>query len=187
MDVRAARAIISDVTQLIDGRFYGATQSSAPVGVGQIYANVRCPIYDDIDNVFDTVESLVYVLTHECDIDQTNNRPFNKHLIVCPIIPLENTVAALAAETSDEQIRSFLCELVNGNISRLVYISPFNPKLNSGGVLFLNQLSHTHINALSLPQVEHAATVSDFALQKIDRALENHLRRPKARPLPYQY
>jgi hypothetical protein len=187
MELANIRAIVDGATAHSSGRFYGAIQSNAPIGVGQLYSSVRCPAFNIEDMVFDTVETLVYVLTHECDIDQSNDRSFNKHLVICPLIPLEHAVDELSQELSDEHLKSFFSELARDRISRLVYFPPIQQVLSNGGLLYLNQLSHTHLDSMSLPNVSPAGCVSSYGLQKVDYILSNHLLRPKASPLPFQF
>ena len=57
--------------------FYGAADGLS-LGVGLVYQGVKYPLFDDHTRLFDTVEGLAYVLTHECDVDQSNARHFNE-------------------------------------------------------------------------------------------------------------
>ena len=61
------------------GAFYGNCDGLA-LGVGLLYDSVRYPLFDADSRLFDTVAGLVYVLTHECDVDLNNPRIFNEYV-----------------------------------------------------------------------------------------------------------
>jgi hypothetical protein len=76
----------------VSGAFYGH--------VGLRSLGIRHAIFDEQDKLFDTVSGLVYILTHECDVDTHNQRAFNNYILICPIINLEALVAEVAAMKS---------------------------------------------------------------------------------------
>src|SRR4051812_35005447 len=82
------------------GAFYGSP-TGLSVGTGIIYQDVTFPLFNLQDRAFDTASGTACVLTHECDIDSSNNRHFNDQVIICPIIPVESIVIDLSGECSD--------------------------------------------------------------------------------------
>lgn len=182
MDVEEASRIILTATSHDYGNFYGGAQGELSLGVGQIYSNTRFSAYNSDDHLYDTREGLVYVLTHECDIDQDNSRPFNEHAIVCPIIPLENCVSMLEP-IGDAKLRGFLGELGKDNISRVTYFPSTDDHLPHGGVIDLNQLSHVHISAFELEEAARVTALTASGLRILDYKITNHLLRPKAEKL----
>lgn len=89
------------------GRFY-SSGTNVGLGKGKIYKSVCCPVYDSTQGYFLTVESVVYVLTHECDIDSSNERVFNQELLICPVLRLEDLVAEYQELLTGERLPAFL-------------------------------------------------------------------------------
>src|SRR4051794_15467952 len=77
------------------GAFYGSP-TGLSVGIGLIYRNVTFPLFNLQDRAFDTAAGVACVLTHECDIDPTNNRHFNDQVLICPIITMDNLLLDLS-------------------------------------------------------------------------------------------
>lgn len=124
---------------------------------------VRYPLFNADDQLFDTVEGLVLVLTHECDIDQDNNRPFNDYLVFCPIIPLADFLAEYTAHFSDEiKLKSFLSNVAARNVSRLMYVPPGLKGLEYGGLMYLNQISNSHISGFAQESSKRLGSVSSL-------------------------
>jgi len=182
MDVNEASRIILSASTRDYGNFYGGILKDQALGVGQIYNNIRFPVFNQDDSIYDTVEGLVYVLTHECDIDQKNIRPFNEYAMICPIIDLEICVKNLDT-LGEDKLKNFLTELGKDNISRVTYFPAIADCLPNGGIIDLNQLSHTHISAFQLGDAEKVDTLTANGLRILDFKITNHLLRPKAERL----
>lgn len=168
------------------GKFFSPA-GNLSIGAGTIYSNVRYPRFDSAKNLFATVAGLVYVLTHECDVDQANERPFNSELLVCPIIPFEIFVEEYEKVLPEEKLRGFIGNLASRNVSRLIYIPTIPNSLPYGGLLYLNQISTTSLPVFSLPGVQQISAVTAYGLRVVDQSLNNHLFRPKAERLAFQY
>lgn len=167
------------------GKYYGKEIATFPLGVGQIYTGIRYPIINAEELVYDTVEGMVYVLTHECDVDQDNNRPFNDVALICPIIPLDVYLTHLQEQVTDDLlINDSLCQLGKDNIHRLLYFPPIYPELEYGGVINLNQITHTHISSFESANCKYITSLSADGLRVTDYKIKNHLLRPKDAPSP---
>lgn len=164
--------------------FFGG--SSLSLGVGNIFDGIRYPLYDEERNIFFTVEGLVYVLTHECDIDQANDRLFNTDLLICPIIPFPDFVSEYQKVLDVDQLRNFITQLAARNVSRVVYLPTIPNHLPYGGLMYLNRITSTNLSAFKLPGVDHICAVTAHGLHLIDQALNNHLLRPKSERLAFQ-
>jgi hypothetical protein len=185
MEARAAFDIATANLSPGAGRFYGAINDAA-VGAGMILNNVEYPAYIADKGRFGVLRGLVLVLTHECDLEPDNARVMNDSAIICPVIPLEAFVDALAPILDDRAAGQFLSHVTARNVNRLVYIPIIPGVLPFGGYLYLNLLSHTHLSKLTGQDVAPVCMTSPDGLREIDLALERHLRRPKADRLPFQ-
>lgn len=183
MDSDQAHKHLSEYLRLDAGRFY-AEGSSLSLGVGQIYSDVIFPLFNNLEKIFVTGVGLAFILTHECDIDQANRRPFNTHLLVCPIIDFRDFVAEFQNEHPDHEFISFLACLGRREVSRLIYIPHFTSHLPYGGLLYLNQITHTHVDIFNNNSAQRVCTVTNYGLREVDHALINHLLRPKVESLP---
>lgn len=180
MDVTEASQIIGSATGHDYGNFYGGVLGEQTLGVGQIFNNIRYPIFNSEDQVFDTVEGLVYILSHECDISADNVRPYNDYALVCPIINLEACIEHLRESLSYEELSSFLARLGRDEISRVSYFPPIAGSFINGGIIYLNQVTHTHISTFEIEGVEGVTSLTANGLRIIDYKIANHLLRPKA-------
>ena len=173
-----AHKILSAGSPLSPGKFYGSTEHLA-LGTGLIYAAVRCPVYNPEDRLFSTVELPVYVLTHECDVDQDNDRSFNEYLTVCPLIPLSEFLIVYEEwMQGDGNLGNFLSAIANRSVNRLMYLPPGPGQLQYGAFLYLNNIVSTHI--CEFESVKPFASVSAYGLEAIDKTFFNHFLRPKA-------
>jgi len=157
------------------GEFYGSAPSDG-VGAGMLFENVRFPAFERERRRFVTAKGLVYVVTHECDVDQSNDRPFIDSVLVCPIIDMADLLA-VQADLGD--ISSFLTNVINRNVPRLAYL----PTINAcpyGGFLYLNKITFTDVQEFGQPEVVCVGAVSGKGLREIDTALQNLLLREKA-------
>lgn len=145
------------------------------LGVGLFYPDIPHPYFDTTTNLFLTASGLVYVLTHECDVDATNDRPLNTHVVVCPIIEFGHFIQDYQLTRSEADLVSFLANLGRHDVARAFYLPPMHPELPYGGVLYFNLLTSTHVSVFGAPA--HALT--GYGLQRVDLMLEQALRRPK--------
>jgi len=158
------------------GSFYGEDPSLA-VGVGQVFSGVRFPVYDEDKAVFKTVRGLVYVFTHECDISQENERPFNDDVAIVPLVPFENFVEHFLPSVVAPKQAGFLHNLANYRVSRMMYFPP-HPSFGFGGVIFLNQIASTKLHAFNFEGVTRVAVLSAIGRRRVDYVFENHFLRP---------
>lgn len=185
MDARAAFNIANANLSPGGYRFYGAVRDAA-IGAGVILNNVEYPAYIADQGRFGVLRGLVLVLTHECDLDQANDRVMNDAAIICPVIPLESFVTSLNKVLSDAETRSFISNVTSRYVSRIIYLPLIPDVLPFGGYLYLNLLSHTHVSRLTAADVEVICMASGDGLREIDLALETHLRRPKTDRTPFE-
>jgi hypothetical protein len=74
IDIAALAKVAVDKFPYQIGAFYG-TSAGLAVGVSLVVDGITFPLFDEEEELFDTAKGLVYVLTHECDLD--NERAFN--------------------------------------------------------------------------------------------------------------
>jgi hypothetical protein len=168
------------------GAFYGDVRAPE-VGAGLIYKNIRFPLFDLDSGFFDTAEGTAYVLTHECDVDRTNERKFNDHVVICPLIPLEDFVGTYEAELGEEKLKILLTSLARNEVVRVFFLppAPQGAALSYGALLYLNQLCSTHISAFDKDRgASVLCALSSHALDRLDWKLQNLFFRPKFDPLP---
>ncbi|MCK8516976.1 hypothetical protein M0534_11660 [Methylonatrum kenyense] len=187
MDIDRAYKHLVDRLSIDRGRFYGGKGDTLPIGAGLVYDRIRFPVFQEEERLFATAEGLVYLLTHECDVSQENQRLFNNSLLVCPIISLEHFVEEYSEEYTDDALLSFLDALARRKVYRIIYIPTICPQLPYGGLLNLNEIGHTSILEFQQEEVERLCSVSSYGADVIDKAMENHLLRPKSVPLPLNY
>jgi hypothetical protein len=165
------------------GKFYG-TKAKLALGVGLFYEGVLSPLYDEKEKLFVTVRRPVYVLTHECDVDHANARPFNDYVSFCPVIPLPVFLKRYQAKWSDEEkLKSFLANVANRSVGRLVYVPPTEGLLTFGGLVYLNNIDSTHVSAFE--GLEPCAALSAYGLRELDMSLRHSLLREKAEPVSF--
>jgi hypothetical protein len=170
------------------GAFYGAAGGRA-LGSGLIYGGIIFPLHNNETGTFDSAEGAVYVLTHECDVDQTNVRHFNHLVVVCPIIPLESLVAEYEAAFGEEQLKGLLVHAARNEVFRLLFLPP-PPRLLGvqdfpyGAMMYMNHICSTHVSGFAYGQARPICAVSERGLERIDWKFQNLLFRPKADTLP---
>lgn len=165
-------------------KFFGAA-GQLDVGVGLILNNVAYPVYNDDDADWDIAEGLVYVVSHECDIAQENDRPFNDAALVCPIIPLANVIDQYLADLTPEQTKSFIHQLADSKVDRAIFLPAIPEHLPHGGVLYFSTMTSTSVQELIKPEVVAECAVTVPALKYIDdRMHQALLKRPKDQLLP---
>jgi hypothetical protein len=164
------------------GKFYGSPAGMA-LGTGLIFDGIRFPAYDQEQKIFSTLEGPVLVLTHECDVDRANQRSFNELVIVCPIIKFDDWAEAQMELNGESGLLNTAHDLAAGNIFRVGFLPPMEI-LPLGGLLYLNQLSHTHAEVFGFSSAKVVASLSSYSMRILDYKLQNHLFRPKSDQLP---
>ncbi|WP_239436195.1 hypothetical protein [Sphingomonas sp. ACRSK] len=168
------------------GEFYGPV-GELSFGTGLIVANLPYPVYLPDRGAYGTRLGNALILTHECDIDPDNIRPFNSNVLVAPIIGLNQYVNSVAGIHSQSETRSLMLNVASGNTTRLVFLPRYGDSscpLYYGGLVDLNFLASCGVQALT--QSDKLCFLSGAAIGMVDVALQNHLMRPKAEtpPLP---
>jgi hypothetical protein len=79
------------------GAWYGAARELAP-GVGVIFKGIPYPLFNRDDRRYHVISGLVLILTHECDIEQQNQRAMNTSFLIAPLIQMSAFAEILAAE-----------------------------------------------------------------------------------------
>ena len=82
----------------------------------------------------------------------------------------------------DSSLSAFYSNLGMDNVSRLSYIPPIPDYLPYGGVLYYNQITHTHISSFK-NQDDNIESMTYAGLRIIDYKITNHMLRPKAENL----
>jgi hypothetical protein len=175
--------LIKDNFKYNCGAFYGHV-AGLDLGVGLIYDNIPFAVFDKDEKLYDTASGLVYILSHECDVDQNNPRFFNDYILTCPIIDMAIFVEDFEAAFPDK-LTQMVVDLVGDRIFRAIYIPPINRSvLPFGGILYFNQIGNTHVSCFGEATTQPIYALSHYAQRIIDFKLENHLLRPKAQSLP---
>lgn len=185
MEVAEAHGYLLESLKVNVGKFF-APGEHLSLGAGKIYKDVRYPIYDATRSIFQTASGIVLVLTHECDVDQANARLFNDHVLVCPLLPFEIFIAKYQKKLGEAQLRSFLVSLGNREISRVLY-TPHHPSMPYGSLMYLNQITNTHVSAFDPEKATTLCALTAYGLSIVDQVLTNHLLRPKSERLPFDY
>jgi hypothetical protein len=74
-------------------RFY-MPPGKLPIGAGPILSGCAIPLPSPTERKFITGLSIALVLTHECHLDQANDRAFNDTVLVVPVQPLQSVCDA---------------------------------------------------------------------------------------------
>ena len=166
-------------------RFYGAI-GEAGLGAGLILTNVEYPLFLRQENAYGLLRGLVIVLTHECDLDQDNERLLNDTALICPVLPLDALVNNLNQVLDYETARRFISNVSARYVNRLLYLPVIADVLPTGGYLYLNQLTNTHLSRLTADGVERVCMLSGDGFRELDFAVQRHLLRPKADRVPFE-
>ena len=184
MEIAQAHSIVAAAARDDAGTFYGEPAGLA-LGAGLILSNVEFPAYQPDEDRFVAWAGLVLVLSHECDLDQDNQRLLNDLALICPVRKLEALVE-MAAEAgyNDNALTTFLGNLASRRVSRAMYLPPFPDVLPYGGFIYLNQFTHTSVKRLSAEDAQTVTALSAYAMRSVDYVLLEHLFRDKADRLP---
>lgn len=169
------------------GQFYG-TAGGMAIGAGLIVSSVPTPTYLADQEAYATGKGPALVLTHECDIDPNNIRPFNDKALVAPLIRIEKYVQSALDEYTPQEINAFATNVASGKTTRICYLPRFggpDGPLHFGAFIDLNFITSCGIKSLVKSPV--VCSLTGYAISAIDRALQNHLFRAKAdrAPLPH--
>jgi len=175
MTVDDAYEVVSSNLSYEAGAFYGTT-FGITLGAGLFYSNVRQPAFDKQSLLYKTVRGPAYVVTHECDVAQSNSRPLNDSVLICPLIPFEDFFAEFE---SLPNLPAFLGELATRDVYRAIFV-PTVDGYPYGAILYLNRITSTDVGAFGENGVQCIAAVSTVGLREIDAALSNLLLREKA-------
>lgn len=168
-------------------QFYGPVNGMA-LGSGIIVTNVAQPVYMPNRDAYGTGKGAALILTHECDIDPDNIRPFSDKALIAPIIKLEKFIEELSNNHARDDIISLASHVAKGNTSRLFFLPRFGDTaspLRFGALIDFNYITSCGIHSLAGSPM--LCSLSGYGISAIDRALQNHLFRPKAdsAPLPH--
>jgi hypothetical protein len=165
-------------------QFYGPPNGMG-LGSGIIVTSVAQPIYlPDVD-AYGTGRGAALILTHECDIDPDNIRPFSDKAIVAPFIKLDKYVENFSADLGKEDTISLASHAAKGNTPRLFFLPRFGndeSPLYFGALIDFNYITSCGLQSLAKSPV--LCSLSGYAISIVDRALQNHLFRQKADPAP---
>lgn len=171
-------------------RFYGPA-FGLPLGAGMLLRDCPYPVPAADQLRYSTLLGKVLVLTHECDMDDNNERQFNDTVLVLPITPLELFCEQLDQEHGTGAWGGLVPQVAGGNVFRLMYLPPIPANiapdmLPLGGIVDFNTIAYAPIPWLAHFGTEHVCSLSALGLRFLDYKLETHLRRPKAVPLWFQ-
>jgi hypothetical protein len=184
VQISAAYNIVNSKRPSESGKFYGSDDGLS-LGAGLILDQVAFPIYDEVQKKYKLVKGLACVLTHECDIDQANNRFYNNLLLIAPIIKFDQFIDEYAKKLGQQKLDQFLDSLSKRDINRVVYIPTINTTLTWGGIIYLNQITHAHVDNIGPnSSTSRVCALSAFGLQHLDQMLDRHLFREKIERLP---
>jgi hypothetical protein len=165
-------------------RFYGPA-SGLPLGAGLLIRDCAIARPHSTEVRYETGLGLALILTHECDIDDNNERYFNDLILVCPIIPLDNFCRACEHEEGAGSWGGILPKIACDNVYRAMYLPPLRdldhcPEMEGGGIIYLNHLSSCRVEWIADPSSKSICSLSALGLRAFDAKLQNHMFRPKA-------
>lgn len=91
MDLQRAREILVGPTPEAEGSFYGSPEGLS-LGRGLVIAGVPFPALRPDGSGFSVQAGLVYVLSHECDLEATNVRFLNGNALVGNLLQLADVL-----------------------------------------------------------------------------------------------
>jgi len=183
MTPQEAHDVLKEKSPLNVGKFYGSVGGVA-LGAGLIYEKILTPLYSPDEQIYLTARQPVYVLSHECDVDPRNDRPFNDSVSFCPVIPVASFLRRFEARWPQaSQLISFLSNVAMREVGRVVYLPPGPGFLQYGGFIYLNNIASADVSCFQ--GLHPTAALSHYGLQELDTALRNSLLRPKSDALSF--
>lgn len=183
MTPQEAHEVLKEKSPLNVGKFYGNAGGVA-LGAGLIYEKILTPLFSQSEQIYLTARQPVYVLSHECDVDPSNNRPFNDSVSFCPVIPVASFLRRFESRWPQvDQLISFLSYVAMREVGRVVYLPPGPGFLQFGGFIYLNHIASADVSCFQGQQP--TAALSHYGLQEMDMALCNSLLRPKSDALSF--
>jgi hypothetical protein len=120
--------------------------------------------------LFDTAKGLVYVLTHECDLD--NGRAFNDYVLICPVVGFDQFARDYAEKISEVALQGLVPDLAVDRIYRALYVPPISKEvIPFGGIIYLNQICSTHVSSFKAEGAKQVCALSSYVQQIIDMKL----------------
>jgi len=162
-------------------RFYGPA-AGLPLGAGILLRDCVVAVPHETEVRYETGVGPALILTHECDIDPSNDRHFNDLLLVCPIIPLDDFCVEYEQEGGAGSWGGILQAIAGNIVHRAMYLPPF-PEMEGGGIIYLNNVSSCRVAWITDLSDQAICSLSARGLQMFDFKLTNHLFREKAVPL----
>jgi hypothetical protein len=182
VDLERAREILVGPTPEAEGSFYGNAEGLS-LGRGLVISGVPFPTIREDRQGFSIRAGLVYVFSHECDLEPSNVRFLNGNALIGAVLQLRDVLAE--AETrgmSDDALAGNLGHLASRRMARAVYFPPIPDHLTDGGILSLNMITFTGIEMLVAGT--RVTAITDYADRVIEEALREHLTREKSELLP---
>ncbi|RWE25223.1 MAG: hypothetical protein EOS41_12305 [Mesorhizobium sp.] len=180
------RAGLESFDGLKPGAFYGSADGLS-LGCGLIFSGIPIPYFNSDERQFEILDSLVLVITHECDV--ANERAFNDHVLVCPIIPMLLFAETYEREHGYDSALNLTKEIAKNTVHRVFYLPPPADILGDmgaladGGLVYLNRITAANVSFFGESPGPICA-LSNYGLDRFDRKLTNHLLRPKSETLP---
>jgi hypothetical protein len=166
-------------------RFYGPAHA-VPLGTGLLVRDCVLATPHPVEVRFETGVGLGLVITHECDVDQNNNRFFNDLVLVCPIISLDDFCASCEEEEGVGAWGGILPAIASDTVYRAMYLPPLPSgwpcpaELEGGGIIYLNHISSSRVQWFTNIMEQAICSLSALGLRSFDFKLQNHLFREKA-------
>lgn len=169
------------------GRFYQPA-SGLPLGTGLLIPDCVLSLPHQSERRFETGLGVAIVLTHECDIDQKNERHFNDLFLVSPVIFLDDFCEEMEHESGTGAWGGILPAIANDEVYRALYLPPVPdyaqcPQLEGGGIVYLNHISPCRIQWVQDLSQQAICSLSATGLRAFDATLQNHMFREKAASL----
>lgn len=163
------------------GAFY-SSPGGRPLGRGVILRDCTVPFFDHDAKKFLTGKGFVCVLTHECDIDENNERPFNDKLLIAPIMDFEIWYDVSKKALGEEAAQRVAVDIVKDQIFRVFYL-PTVPgtTMAYGGLIYFNEITNIRVDEVDFP-ASGVCELTEYSSMLLKFKLENHLFRPKSAP-----
>ena len=139
-----------------------------------IYSGVSFPIFNTGSARYEVLRGTVVVLTHECDVEQANQKPFNSDLIFAPIGRFDDFFTELRETKGEDEAKAYLGDLCRDRISQLFYFPPFG-EMATGGIVYLNRIGTSHLSQFQRDGVAAVSALSAYGYQRLGWSLANHL------------